>query len=277
MMMKTLVNSPIDRRRLVFGGAAFAASAALSPAIGRTGLRTALVIGNADYLVAPLSNPVNDARLVARTLLDVGFEVGLLENATLREMKDGIRQWIIRATNSSVRTFYYAGHGTQYQGENFIVPVDLEIQQERQIRRKALQLSDIVQSLSAQTSGVNLVIIDACRTDPSALLARNGSRTRSLDDPLLSGFVPEVVPRGTVVSYSTSPGALAADGIGSQNSVFTEALAREMKRPGMPIEDLFKKVRISVMRATRNAQIPWERSSLVGKFCILRDTQGGCG
>ncbi len=276
-MKMTLVNSPIGRRRLVLGGAALAASAALPSAVGQNGQRTALVIGNADYLVAPLSNPVNDARLVARTLLNVGFEVGLLENATLPEMKDGIRQWIIRATNASVRTFYYAGHGTQYQGENFIVPVDLEIQQERQIRRKALQLSDIVQSLSAHTSGVNLVIVDACRTDPSALLARNGSRTRSLDDPLLSGFVPEVVPRGTVISYSTSPGALAADGIGSQNSVFTEALAREMNRPGMPIEDLFKKVRISVMRATRNAQIPWERSSLVGKFCILRDAQGGCG
>jgi len=235
------------------------------------------VIGNADYPLAPLRNPVNDARLVANTLQDIGFEVGVLENGTLREMVNGIRQWMIRSKDAQVRAFYFAGHGTQFQGQNYLVPVDLSIKSEEQIQRGALQLSAVVQSLSAQAQGVNFVIVDACRTDPSALLDRRGSRTRSLEDPLKPGFVPEVAPRGTVVAYSTSPGSLAADGADADNSVFTQALALQLREPGIPVESLFKRVRMSVMRATSNAQIPWERSSLVGDFCFLPGANGQCG
>jgi len=243
----------------------------------RGAARTALVIGNDDYALAPLRNPVNDARLVASTLQDIGFEVGILENGTLAEMVSGIRQWMIRSKDAQVRAFYFAGHGTQFQGQNYLVPVDLSIKSEEQIQRGALQLSAVVQSLSAQALGVNFVIVDACRTDPSALLDRRGSRTRSLEDPLKPGFVPEVAPRGTVVAYSTSPGSLAADGANSNNSVFTQALALQLREPGVPVESLFKRVRMSVMRATSNAQIPWERSSLVGDFCFLPGVDGQCG
>lgn len=268
-----------SRRQFVQTGLALASGLAVPiPASSNSSARrTALVIGNADYLVAPLNNPVNDARLVADTLQDIGFEVGLLENGTLPEMLDAVRQWMIRSVDADVRAFYFAGHGTQYQGQNYLVPVDLSINSEPQIRRAAMQLSDVVSSLSAQQRGVNFVIVDACRTDPTAFLDRRGSRTRSLEDGLEPGFAPEEAPRGTMVAYSTSPGSLAADGIGSRNSIFTKALASQLRQPGVPVESLFKRVRISVMRATRNAQVPWERSSLVGDFCFLPDAQGRCG
>ncbi|MFK7965307.1 MAG: caspase domain-containing protein [Burkholderiaceae bacterium] len=271
---------PSSARRLLVSAGLTVPLAAMLPARANAqpaAARTALVIGNADYPLAPLRNPVNDARLVAATLQDIGFEVGLLENGTLEEMVAGVRQWMIRSQDAQVRAFYFAGHGTQYQGQNFLVPVDLSIKSEEQIKRGALQLSAVVQSLSAQASGVNFVIVDACRTDPTALLDRRGSRTRSLEDPLKPGFVPEVAPHGTVVAYSTSPGSLAADGVDSDNSVFTQALASQLREPGIPVESLFKRVRMSVMRATRNAQIPWEQSSLVGDFCFLPGANGQCG
>ncbi len=271
----------LSRRSILLAGAAVTTSV-LTPLLARATVqggsrRTALVIGNADYLDAPLSNPVNDARLVAETLREIGFEVGLLENGTLSQMLDGVRQWMVRSTDAEVRAFYFAGHGTQYQGQNFLVPVDLSITTESQIKRSAMHLSDVVQSLSAQEMGVNFVIVDACRTDPTVFLDRAGSRTRGLGDDLEAGFAPEEAPRGTMVAYSTSPGSLAADGAGSRNSIFTQALASQLRRPGIPVESLFKRVRISVMRATRNAQVPWERSSLVGDFCFLPDAKGRCG
>ena len=280
-MTRHAVMAPqVTRRKFLGTALGLSAAAIWLPPVHTAhaaGRRTALVIGNADYASAPLRNPVNDARLVAQTLREIGFEVGLLENGTLHEMLQGVRDWMIRSTDAQVRAFYFAGHGTQYQGQNFLIPVDLNISTEAQIRRAAVQLSDVVDSLSAQAHGVNFVIVDACRTDPTALLSRGGSRTRSLDDPLRAGFAPEEAPRGTMVAYSTSPGSLAADGVGSRNSVFTQALASQLRQPGIPVESLFKRVRISVMRATSNAQIPWERSSLVGDFCFLPDANGRCG
>ncbi|MEZ5657459.1 MAG: caspase family protein [Burkholderiaceae bacterium] len=237
------------------------------------GARVALVIGNADYRVAPLSNPVNDARLVSATLQDLGFNVLLLENGSLNEMVDALRQWLIASRRASVRAFYFAGHGTQFRGRNYLVPVDMAITSEQELDRRALVLADVVDAVSQQREGVNFVIIDACRTAPNLLLGR---RTRSLENPPPPGFTPQEAPRGTVVAFSTSPGALAADGVGERNSVFTKALARQLRQPGLPVESLFKRVRVSVMRETGNAQVPWESSSLVGEFCFRPNPDGRC-
>ncbi|MEZ5739647.1 MAG: caspase family protein [Burkholderiaceae bacterium] len=252
-----------------------AATALPAPAAAGT-RRSALVIGNAEYLDAPLRNPVNDARLVASTLERLGFEVMRLENASLAGMIDGLRRWIVGSRDAGVRAFYFAGHGTQYQGRNFLVPVDLAIEIEPEIERGALLLTDVVEALSGQQHGVNFVIIDACRTDPKSLLRPSGRRTRGIESLLRPGFAALPAPRGTVVAYSTSPGALALDGAGTNNSVFTRALASEMLEPGLPVESLFKRVRLSVMRATRNAQVPWESSSLVGDFCFRPNARGRC-
>lgn len=270
------------------GGLALSAglldAAGVMPATGiaraqpfNSGRRTALIIGNANYRVAPLRNPVNDARLVASTLQEIGFEVTLLEDGSQRAMVDNVRRWVANSASADVRTFYFAGHGTQFEGNNYLLPIDLAILQETQIRSAALMLSDIVDALSAQEKGVNFVIIDACRTDPSSLLNRPVGRTRGFNQPHKLGLNAQMAPRGTVVAYSTAPGSLAADGDNDRNSLFTRALATELRKPGLPVESLFKQVRLSVMQATANAQIPWERSSLVGDFCFLPDPRGRCG
>ncbi len=268
-----LLGGPLARGAL----AALPVLGAVGPAHGAShGPRKALVIGNADYRVAPLANPVNDARLVAGTLRDLSFDVILLENGSLRDMVGALRRWLIESQDAAVRAFYFAGHGTQHRGRNYLVPVDLDIVTEDGLDRHALVLADVVEAVSRQRSGVNFVIVDACRTDPGLLLGRDGSRTRSVEDPLKPGFSPEIAPRGTVVAFSTSPGSLAADGADGRNSVFTRALARQMRQPGLPVESLFKRVRMSVMRETRNAQVPWESSSLVGEFCFRPGADGRC-
>ncbi len=238
--------------------------------------RSALVIGNAWYEVAPLGNAVNDSRLMTRTLLQLGFDVQSIEDATLVEMGTAIRDWLIASADASVRAFYFAGHGTQYRGENYLVPVGLDLRTEADLQKRALKLSTIVKTLSSQHQGVNFVFIDACRTDPSALF-RAGSKTRSADSELKPGFTPADAPTGTVISFSTSPGEIATDGAGKRNSMFTQALAEQLKRPGVPVETLFKRVRVQVMQATRNTQVPWESSSLVGEFCFVPGRGGQCG
>jgi len=260
----------------VCGAAVPAVNAASSRSI-RSASRTALVIGNSAYRNAPLENPVNDARLVSQTLTELGFVVQTVENATLNAMLDSMGQWISDSADAKVRAFYFAGHGTQFRGDNYLVPVDLKLAQESEIRRKAVSLSAFVDSLSAQREAVNFVIVDACRTDPIALLDGPRELSRGIKNLMQPGFSARIAPRGTVVAYSTSPGALAADSQGHGNSIFTQALTEYLRSPGLTVERMFKQVRARVMRATRNSQVPWESSSLVGDFCFQPNSSGQCG
>jgi uncharacterized caspase-like protein len=262
-----------------------AAGAVAAPAIAaadtarpsRRGTRSALVFGNAQYPEASLRNPVRDARLLGTTLKDLGFDVSLAENASRDAMYTLVRQWMIAAAEAKVRAFYYAGHGVQYRGSSYLIPIDAVFHAEDEIPQKAFNLTHIIEPLSRTTSGVNFVIMDACRADPSALLTQVQRRTRSLENMPEAGLGPQIAPRGTVIAYSTSPGALAADGAGDANSVFTRNLALHLRKPGVPIETVFKRVRMAVMRETRNAQVPWETSSLVGDFCLQPSADGNCG
>ncbi|HZH07362.1 MAG TPA: caspase family protein [Lautropia sp.] len=243
---------------------------------GISGRRTALLFGNAQYPDASLRNPVRDARLLAVTLQDLGFDVVLAENASRDAMYLRVRQWLIASADAQVRAFYYAGHGVQYRGANFLVPVDAVFHAEDEIPQKTFNLSHVIDPLSRTTSGVNFIILDACRAEPAALLTRVQRRTRSIENVPEAGLGPQVAPRGTVIAYSTSPGALAADGANDANSVFTRNLALQLSKPGVPIETVFKRVRMAVMRETRNAQVPWETSSLVGDFCLRPNANGVC-
>nr|MBA3477877.1 caspase family protein [Lautropia sp.] len=165
----------------------------------------------------------------------------------------------------------------QYRGASYLVPIDAVFLAEDEIPGKAFNLDDIIGPLSRARRGVNFIIMDACRGDPAALLTRVQRRTRSLENKPEAGLAPQVAPRGTVIAYSTSPGALAADGAGEANSVFTRNLALQLRKPGVTIETVFKRVRMAVMRETRNAQVPWESSSLVGDFCLKPNADGLCG
>jgi hypothetical protein len=217
--------------------------------------RTALVIGNSAYTNGPLRNPVNDARAMAKALGETGFDVILLENATQANMQRGIRSFGDKIAKGGVGLFYFAGHGLQVKGRNYLVPVNAEIAREDEIEFDAVDVNLVLAKMDSAKNALNIVILDACRNNPFARSFRS----------VQSGLAQMDAPTGTFIAFATAPGSVAADGTGD-NGVYTKYLLSEMQKPGVQIEQLFKQVRIGVMAETRNQQIPWESSSLRGEF-----------
>jgi uncharacterized caspase-like protein len=236
--------------------------------------RIALVIGNAGYAQAPLRNPANDSRAMAATLRELGFEVIHRENLALDGMLDALRDFAVMSAASQVRVFYYAGHGSQLRGRNYLIPVDAQFKDEEELPRKAASATELVERLGQMKSGVNIVILDACRNQAFPV----GTRTRTLggNRSLAKGLAQVSAPRGTLVAYSTAPGSIALDGADQRNSAYTRHLVANMQVAGLPVEQLFKRVRIAVSEETRQAQIPWETSSLMGEFCFRTAAGGEC-
>ena len=229
--------------------------------------RVALVIGNSAYLESPLPNPANDARLIATTLRDLGFDVVERIDTDQKTLKRAIQEFGDRLTaagRSTVGLFYYAGHGLQVAGENYLVPVNADIRRESDVTIEAVNASAVLSILDYAQNDLNFVIMDACRNNPYARSFRSGVR----------GLARMDAPRGTLIAYSTSPGDVAMDGTGS-NSPYTEALVVAMQQAGQPVEQMFKQVRRQVMAATSDLQVPWESSSLTGDFYF--NSGGGNG
>ena len=221
--------------------------------------RVALVIGNGLYqATTPLRNPPNDAEDVAKTLGDLGFEVTTVVNGTRREMIHAISQFGLNLRQGGIGLFYYAGHGVQVNGENYLVPVDANLQQEHEVQFDAVHLSRVLASMESANNPANIVILDACRNNP---FARQWRRYRSTEVP--EGLAIVQTARGTLIAYATSPGDVAADGEG-RNGTYTKHLLRHMSQPGLTIERMLKLVRQGVTEETRDQQTPWESSSLVG-------------
>lgn len=243
-------------------------------------IRTALVIGNATYRNAPLRNPVNDAQAVASALRGLGFEVILRENATQRETLDAFREFAFKAAKSQVRLLYYAGHGAQIKGRNYLMPVDAEVQTEDEITQKGADVTEFLERLGTLPSGVNLVVLDACRNNPftstpSQVADSRRFRTRGLA-PQTAGLAPLQAPSGTLIAFSTAPGSVAVDNPMQKNSVYTKHFLASLRTPGLPVERLFKQVRVAVALETQQQQVPWETSSLMGEFCFRTDPTGKC-
>lgn len=221
--------------------------------------RIALVIGNSDYgAMGKLKNPINDARLMAETLRNLGFRVIELVDADQRAMKRGVRdfgRWLRRAGPDGVALFYYAGHGVQVAGRNYLLPVEAQILAEGDVDIEAVEAESILAQMQHANTGVNIVILDACRNNPFQQGFRSASR----------GLARMEAPTGTYIAYATAPGQLAMDGDGP-NSPFTERLAEAMVEPGLSIEAVFKKVRRQVAAFSEERQIPWSSSSLIGDF-----------
>ncbi|WP_158283984.1 caspase family protein [Azospirillum sp. TSO22-1] len=227
------------------------------PMAARAETRVALVIGNAAYVSGgTLANPVNDARAVAKSLRSLGFEVTVLENVGLRAMTRGISQFGQRLRPDGVALFYYAGHGMQVRGRNFLIPVDAEITSESSAISESVDVDSVMQQLSANTR-LNLIILDACRNNPFERAVRSGAG---------AGLAAIDAPTGTLIAYATAPGKTARDGAAGGNGLYTSKLLDAMAVPGIKVEDVFKRVRINVAHATRNEQVPWEASSLIGDF-----------
>lgn len=224
-----------------------------SPALASK--KVALVIGNGAYAEAPLRNPTNDARAIAATLRGQGFEVLLKENATKVQMNEIVADFGEKLAEGDTALFFFAGHGMQVQGRNYLIPVDARITSEQRVRLETLDVDAVLDQMAAARARVSLVILDACRNNPFE------RRFRSV-----SGGLAQInAPEGTMVAYATAPGRVAADGEGA-NGLYTQELLRAMRQPGLKVEDIFKQVRINVSRASNGAQTPWEASSLTGDF-----------
>jgi caspase domain-containing protein len=219
--------------------------------------RMALVIGNSAYPEVPLRNPVNDVRAMARTLRELGFTVIARENASKRTMETAILEFGRQLAGGGVGFFYYAGHGLQVRGRNYLVPVDAEIDSEATTRVAAVDMDLVLEQLAEAKNRVNVVILDACRNNPFERRLRGASR----------GLAAVDAARGTLIAYATAPGSVAADGEGD-NGLYTEELLQALRLPGLKIEEVFKRVRVGVTNRSKGAQTPWESSSLTGDLVV---------
>lgn len=226
--------------------------------------RVALVIGNSNYQNAPqLANPDNDAQSMAQFLNSAGFEVisatDLGQNDMLRVVQDFSAKVSARGPNT-VAMVYYAGHGVQLAGENYLVPVDAKVSNQTDLVNDSVRLVDVMSTLETIPSRMRIVILDACRNNPFPNVNDAGRGLAIVD-----------APNGSIVGYSTAPGAEALDGSGG-HSPYTQAFLNVAREPNVPIEQLFKRVRLQVNQSTSGAQIPWESSSLTSDFTFFGDT-----
>ena len=221
--------------------------------------RIALIVGNGTYAsVTQLDNPVPDAELMAQVLRDKGFDVTILTDTDQASLNRGISQFgrdLRGAGKDATGLFYYAGHAVQSFGENYLLPTDATLRDAADLSLVAVDAQAVLRQMRSARNKTNIVILDACRNNPFQEIAE-------LND---NGLAEMSAPTGTFLSYSTAPGAVALDGLDG-NSPFTKALALEIPVAGVPIEQVFKKVRVQVIAATAGQQTPWDTSSLTGDF-----------
>jgi uncharacterized caspase-like protein len=222
------------------------------------GRRTALVVGNGAYKTSPLPNPVSDARLISEALNAAHFRVIKVENASRESMLKAITEFGNEIDKGGVGLFYYAGHGVQVRGENYLMPVDVNVSREEEIRSRGVNAQEVLDRMVAAKNGLNLVFFDACRNDPFPRASRGAAQGLAKMDAAL----------GMLVSFATAPGSVAEDGK-SGNSPYTRHLADTIRQPGLRVEDVLKRVRSAVRRETEGRQITWDNSSIEGEFFFL--------
>jgi Caspase domain len=224
--------------------------------------RVALVIGQSNYrAVVALPNPANDARAVSQLLGDAGFEVLNAADLSQNEMREKVSDFAAKVAAKgpdTVALVFYAGHGLQVDGENFLIPVDVDPKREADIPLQAVRLNDILNTLTSVPSKMRILLLDSCRNNPFPAISQGAGHGLAIVDAKTG------VP-GTFVSFSTSPGAEAEDGSGA-DSPYTSALLLAAREHGLSIEDTFKRVRVSVNKATEGRQTPWDSSSLTEDF-----------
>lgn len=219
----------------------------------------ALVIGNAKYDQRPLVNPRNDAELMVNTLKRLGFTVTQSHDLDRKGLFASVSAFTEKLPEGAVAMVYYAGHGMQINGANYLLPTDLTLTGEQGSAQRAFPLRVLMDKLGSSRSAVNIVVLDACRDNPFQPPARYRSYAQL-------GLTKVESPRGMVVAYSTAPGQQAQDGIGRSNSLYTETLASEMQKPGQSIEKILKNVAETIRKKTFDDQQPWFETSLVDDY-----------
>jgi hypothetical protein len=224
--------------------------------------RLALVIGQSAYKSVPaLPNPGNDAKAVTQLLTDSGFEVSQASDLSQSQMREKVSEFagqVAAKGADTVALVFYAGHGLQIDGENFLVPIDIDPKREADIPIQAVRLNDVMNTLTSVPSRMRILLLDACRDNPFPDLKKTAGGGLAIIDAKIGA-------PNTFLSFSTSPGAVAEDGTGA-DSPYTTALLAAAKEPNIPIEETFKRVRLSVNKATEGRQTPWDSSSLTEDF-----------
>ncbi len=224
--------------------------------------RIALVIGNGAYQhTGRLSNPVNDAQDMAHALKKNNFQVTLKTDATLEAMADAIHHFGENLKGGGVGLFYYSGHGIQVKGENYLLPVDTNLAREDEVRRKAINASDVLEKMGEGKSHLNLVFLDACRNNPFPSSNRGANR----------GLTSMNAPSGTLLIFSTNPNNVAEDGTG-RNGTYTKHLLHYIDQPGLEVGMMLRQVRTKVKEETGGKQVPWENGSIEGTFYFNENT-----
>jgi hypothetical protein len=228
--------------------------------------RIALVIGNGAYQnTAPLNNPSNDAGDISAVLQRLGFDVTEGRDLDKRAMERLIRQFGVKLAGADVALFFYAGHGLQVGGQNYLVPTDAKLASEGDIDFEGLALSLVMRQMEREAK-TSLVLLDACRDNPLARnLARSTGSTRS--SQVGQGLAEVRTGVGTLIAFSTQPGYVALDGAG-RNSPYAEALLRHLEVPGNDVSGVLVEVRNDVLKATGGKQVPWEHTSLTGQVYL---------
>lgn len=233
-----------------------AVPAASFPTVAPRMLKTALVIGNSDYKLMPLANPENDATDIAKKLETMGFQVIFATNKSKLETKQLIREFAqTLKQRSGVGIFFYAGHGSQIDGKNYLIPTDFNVKSPYEVSDASIDVGLITGAMEEAGNPLNIIVLDACRDNPFPRKNRSGTR----------GLARIISASGTIIAYSTGPGNVAADGDG-RNSPYTKYLLKHMDSQGLTIEQVFKRVRVDVESSTNGEQLPWETSSLRGDF-----------
>jgi TPR repeat protein len=225
--------------------------------------RVALVIGNDVYRSMPLTNAVNDARAVHAVLSQLGFESTLVVDASFRDLSRGIERFVSSLREGDVALVFYAGHGIQIDGENYLVPIDFDAKDEADAKYLAYSAARLHDRMSAAGVRAKLLFLDACRNNPFRV-----SRSAS------GGLAPMApVGRGTFIVFATGPGSVATDSSAAPNSLFTTHLLAALKTPGLTILQVYSQVSEAVDRASNGRQTPWMNSSLIGELVLNRTSR----
>lgn len=219
-------------------------------------IKKALCIGTAQYPEAPLKNPVNDATDLSRRLEALGFSCQLCLDGSHRSMNEALKDFASELSGAEVGLFFFAGHGMQISGENYLTAVDTDFTSETEAKYSSLSLNKVIEVLEKGDNATSIIILDACRNNPYERRWRGGA---------FLGLAPVYAPKGTIIAYATSPGQTASDG-DNKNGAFTSALLNHIDNQNLTIEDLFKRVRNTLSAMTSGKQTSWEHTSLMGDF-----------
>ncbi len=248
--------------KTIYGYRDIEAIATESKAVEKTERKLALVIGCNEYEHAGhLANPLNDANDIKEKLAQLGFDVMKVENGTLKQMKIEIDNFGTELEKYDIGLFYFAGHGVQVNGLNYLIPIDANLKNERTVEYDCIRVDRVLSHMEASKNKVNLVVLDACRNNP---FERSWGRDLSQ-----RGLAVMEAPKGSLIAYSTSPGKTASDGEG-KNGLYTGVLVSEINSVNVSITQLFQKVRKSVMEKSKDEQMPWESTSLTADFYFNR-------